>query len=88
MLDADFKSFDHRLKSLFIEKIPYSLIGDQVELSSGEIAKIVFINPVHPESPIVKVDDNYLDLAEESDLNIVSLVKDVEKAEAAVKAKK
>lgn len=88
MLEADFDSFDHKLKSLFIEKIPYSLIGDKVELSSGEIAKIVFINPVHPESPIVKVEAGYLDLAEESSLNIVSLVRDVEKAEELVKAKK
>lgn len=88
MLDADFNSFDHRLKSLFIEKIPYSLIGDKVELSSGAIAQIVFINPVHPESPIVKVDNKYLDLGEESGLDIVSLVRDVEKAEAVVKAKK
>lgn len=87
MLEEDFNSFDHRLKSLFIEKIPYSLIGDRVELSNEEIATIVFINPVHPESPIVRVEDNYIDLIDESDLSIKSLVKDVKKAEVAVKAK-
>lgn len=87
MLEEDFSSFDHKLKSLFVEKIPYSLIGDQVKLSSGEIAKIVFINPVHPESPIVKVDNDYLDLSDESDLSIESLIKDVDKAEKDLKAK-
>ena len=80
MLEEDFNSFDHKLKSLFIEKIPYSLIGDQVELSNGEIASIVFINPVHPESPIVKVEDDYIDLNDKSELSIESLVKDVEEA--------
>jgi len=87
MLEEDFNSFDHKLKSLFIEKIPYSLIGDQVQLSNEEIAKIVFINPAHPESPIVRVGDNYIDLIDESDLNIKRLVKDVEEAEKTLKAK-
>ncbi len=87
MLEEDFNSFDHKLKSLFIEKIPYSLIGDQVELSNGERAVIVFINSRHPESPIVRVDANYIDLSDESELSIKSLVKDVEKAEKAVKLK-
>ena len=76
MLEEDFNSFDHKLKSIFIEKIPYSLIGDQVELSNGKIARIVFINPVHPESPIVKVDDQYIDLIDESSLSIEKLIKE------------
>ncbi|RAK07474.1 putative nucleotidyltransferase with HDIG domain [Halanaerobium saccharolyticum] len=87
MLEEDFNSFDHKLKSIFIEKIPYSLIGDQVELSNGEVAIIVFINSRHPESPIVRVDDNYIDLNDESELSIKRLVKDVEEAEKAVKLK-
>ncbi|TDO91280.1 putative nucleotidyltransferase with HDIG domain [Halanaerobium saccharolyticum] len=87
MLEEDFNSFDHKLKSLFIEKIPYSLIGDQVELSNGERAVIVFINSRNPESPIVRVDENYIDLNDESELSIISLVKDVEEAEKAVKLK-
>ena len=85
ILEEDFISFDHELKSLFVEKIPYSLIGDQVKLSSGEIAKIVFINPLHRESPIVKVDNDYIDLSDESDLSIESLIKDVNKAEKDLK---
>ncbi len=87
MLEEDFNSFDHKLKSLFIEKIPYSLIGDQVELSNGQIASIVFINPVHPESPIIKVENDYIDLNDESELSIISLVKDVEEAEKNLKSR-
>jgi len=87
MMEEDFNSFDHRLKSLFIEKIPYSLIGDQVELSSGELASIVFINPVHPESPIVKIGDDYIDLNDESGLSIKSLVKSARESENNLKTK-
>lgn len=81
MLEEDFSSFDHKLKMLFIEKIPYSLIGDSVELSNGETAKVVFINPVHPESPIVKLKNEYLDLSEQSEITILKLIKDLKEAE-------
>ena len=81
ILDGDFDAFDHRLKMLFVEKIPYSLIGDQVILSNGQKAKVVFINPLHPESPIVKVEQDYLDLTDQSELSIEKLVKDLEQAE-------
>jgi putative nucleotidyltransferase with HDIG domain len=81
MLEEDFNAFDHRLKMLFVEKIPYSLIGDQVILSNGQMAKVVFINPLHPESPIVKAEQEYLDLSDRSDLSIEKLVKDLDQAE-------
>ncbi|MFP4199725.1 MAG: HD-GYP domain-containing protein [Halanaerobium sp.] len=81
MLEEDFDSFDHRLKMLFIEKIPYSLIGDQVLLSSGQVAKVVFINPGYPEAPIVKIEEDYIDLSDQSELSIEKLIKDLEQAE-------
>lgn len=86
ILDEDFASFDHSLKMLFIEKIPYSLIGDQVELSDGRKAKVVFINPAHPESPIVKVGAEYLDLNNERQITIVKLIKDLKEAENSVES--
>jgi putative nucleotidyltransferase with HDIG domain len=86
ILEEDFDSFDYKLKSLFIEKIPYSLIGDKVKLSNGKIAKIVFANPSCPEFPIVKVDNNYLNLNDENDLKIITLIKDVNKIEEVTKA--
>lgn len=81
IMEKDFDSFDHSLKMLFIEKIPYSLIGDRVILSDKQLAKVVFINPVHPESPIVKIGDDYLDLNCESGLYVEKLVKNLEQAE-------
>jgi putative nucleotidyltransferase with HDIG domain len=81
MLEEDFDAFDHRLKMIFVEKIPYSLIGDQVILSNGQKAKVVFINQQHPESPIVKAEQEYLDLSDRSDLSIEKLVKDLDQAE-------
>lgn len=86
MLEDDFSSFDHKLKSMFIKKIPYSLIGDQVKLSNGQIAQIVFVNQSHPEAPIVKIDEQYLDLNEEKNLSIKSLIKNLKKAEKKIKA--
>lgn len=81
IMEEDFDSFDHRLKMLFIEKIPYSLIGDRVVLSNDQLARVVFINPSHPESPIVKTDEEYLDLSSQSDLSIKKLLRDLEQLE-------
>ena len=81
IMEEDFDSFDHRLKMLFIEKIPYSLIGDRVVLSNDQLARVVFINPSHPESPIVKTEDEYLDLSSQSELSIKKLLRDLEQME-------
>ena len=81
IMEEDFDSFDHRLKMLFIEKVPYSLIGDRVVLSNDQLARVVFINPSHPEAPIVKTDDQYLDLSSQSELSIKKLLRDLEQLE-------
>jgi putative nucleotidyltransferase with HDIG domain len=78
IMETDFDSFDHRLKMLFIEKIPYSLIGNKVILSNGQLARVVFINPGHPEAPIVKTEAEYLDLSSQSELSIKKLLRDQE----------
>jgi hypothetical protein len=80
-MEEDFDSFDHRLKMLFIEKIPYSLIGDRVVLSNDQLARVVFINPNHPEAPIVKTEDEYLDLSSQSELSVKKLLRDLEQLE-------
>jgi len=81
IMEEDFDSFDHRLKMLFIEKIPYSLIGDRVVLSNDQLARVVFINPNHPEAPIVKTEDEYLDLSSQSELSVKKLLRDLEQLE-------
>ena len=65
--------FDPGLKQVFLEHLPNYFIKENVILNDGRIGEIVFINPIRPESPIVKVSDQYIDLAKESEIKIIEL---------------
>ncbi|SFL63345.1 HD-GYP domain-containing protein [Halanaerobium salsuginis] len=75
ILEENIFGYDYKLNSIFVEKIPASLIGETVELSNGEVGKIVFINPLKPESPFVKTENNLYDLQEKRELEIKKLIK-------------
>ena len=65
--------FDPALKQVFLEHLPNYFIKENVILNDGRMGEIVFINPIKPESPIVKISDQYIDLARESNLKIKEL---------------
>lgn len=65
--------FDPALKEIFLEYLPNYFIKENVILNDGRQAEIVFINPFKPESPIVKISDEYIDLAKDSDIKIQGL---------------
>ena len=67
-------SFDIRLAKIFLEKIPNYFKDEKVILNNGKKAKIVFINPRHPNKPIIEIDDSYIDLYKNDDLDIQKLV--------------
>ncbi|MFN2364352.1 MAG: HD-GYP domain-containing protein, partial [Halarsenatibacteraceae bacterium] len=62
--------FDPALKEVFLAHLPNYFIKENVILNDGRMGEIVFINPVKPESPIVKVSDQYIDLTKEPKLKI------------------
>lgn len=57
---------DTHILTVFLKNIANSYLGDYVELSNGEIAEIVFINPNRIWQPIVRSGSNYIDLSEQS----------------------
>lgn len=61
-----FGKLDTMVLSTFLKNIANSYLGDYVELSNGEIAEIVFINPNRVWQPIVRSGDNYIDLSQPS----------------------
>lgn len=70
----DSAHFDHELKTIFNENIPNLFLQERVLLSDGQEARIVFINPRHPERPVVKVEDKHIDLYKEDDLEIMKMI--------------
>lgn len=72
--EESFGVFDYELLTTFLDKIPYYFINEKVVLSDGREAKVVFINPKNPDRPIIEVDDNYIDLYNNEDINIIRLL--------------
>ncbi|MFW6271103.1 MAG: HD-GYP domain-containing protein [Bacillota bacterium] len=70
-----FGVFDSKLVNIFLSKIPNYFVNEEVILNDGRKAEVVFINPRHPERPIIKIDDNYIDLYKNSNIEIEKLVK-------------
>ncbi|MFW5890788.1 MAG: HD-GYP domain-containing protein, partial [bacterium] len=67
-------AFDYNLVKIFLNKIPNYFVQEKVKLNDGREAEVVFINPRHPERPIIKLEDNYIDLYKNSNIEIVKLV--------------
>lgn len=58
-----FGKLDTQVLSVFLRNIANSYLGDFVELSTGEIAEVVFINPNRVWQPIVRSGNDYIDLS-------------------------
>ncbi|MFZ5353778.1 MAG: HD-GYP domain-containing protein [Bacillota bacterium] len=58
-----FGKLDTKVLTVFLKNIATSYLGDFVELSNGEIAEVVFINPSRVWQPIVKSGNEYIDLS-------------------------
>ena len=59
---------------VFLEHIAYNYIGCLARLSTGEECEIKFIHKNCPSRPIVQVDNNLIDLEQESDIYIEEIL--------------
>ena len=58
----------------FLGNIVNTFIANRVNLSNGLSGEIIFINPEYLSRPIVKCGSQFIDLAKEKDVSIVSVV--------------
>lgn len=54
--------FDISLLETFTKNVASYHQGEKIRLNNGEIGELVFIDPSQPTSPIVKVEDHFIDL--------------------------
>ncbi len=71
----NFTYYDPELREMFLDNAPNYFLHENVRLNNKQEGKIVFINPRDPGYPIVKVEDEYLDLSENSDIKIEEIIK-------------
>ena len=66
--------FDGTVLNAFMKNIPAFYIGADVALSNGDVGQIVYIPPQDILNPIINVGFNYIDLSQESNLKVLSLL--------------
>lgn len=68
------QKYDPQFILTFLERIVSSYMNNNVRLSDGRIGEIIMINPGKLSRPMVRVENDYIDLSKESSLHIEDLV--------------
>ncbi len=69
-----FHKLDPSFMLPYLQFVSNSYIGADVVLNNGQIATVVMANPVKLACPLIKCGDNFINLAENSDIKIVRMV--------------
>ncbi len=62
------------IANMFLRNVYRMLVGSQVRLNNGLAGEIVYFNPFSPGKPLVKVNDDFIDLYREKDLFIEEIL--------------
>jgi hypothetical protein len=74
MYQGTLGEFDMNILKLFTEKMMNTLVGSEVQLTDGNVAKIVMLNPLDITKPLVQIQGDFIDLSKSSTLNMVQVV--------------
>ena len=74
MQEEGIQKYDVRFIMIFLENVMNTFIGNRVLLSSGEKGEIIFINKSNITRPTIKCQNHFVDLDEEKDIQIVSML--------------
>lgn len=74
LIKEGFNKLDTNILLTFLNNMAQYYLGIKVVLSTGEVGEVVFIHPQCVYRPMIKVGDNYVDLYERLDVQIVDTV--------------
>ncbi len=74
MQQEGIQKYDVRFIMIFLENVMNTFIGNRVLLSTGEKGEIIFINKNNITRPTVKCQNHFVDLDQEKDIQIVSML--------------
>lgn len=73
-----FKESIHRLDTEFcqvlLKKLTAFYVGNVVSLNNGKVGEIVFLNPMEATRPLIRVENQFIDLASERELKIIDIL--------------
>jgi HD-GYP domain-containing protein (c-di-GMP phosphodiesterase class II) len=70
MRRGSFGALDPHIVSVFLDNIVKRTVGRDVILTDGRVGEIVYLNPHNIETPLIRIDDEYIDLSKMKELNI------------------
>lgn len=79
MQDEMANLLDRIMLNVFVERIVCHYIGDFVMLNTGEIGELMHVNPLYPLKPIVRIQNVFVDLFYEKDVELSELLWDYSK---------
>jgi HD-GYP domain-containing protein (c-di-GMP phosphodiesterase class II) len=74
ILDCSFASLDPQICQIFMNHISDFYYGSQVRLSNALIGEIIYINPTEKTKPIIRCENEFLNLSKERNLEIVEIL--------------
>ena len=66
--------YDPNVIMTFLSNIVNTFIANRVLLNNGQVGDIIFVNPDHLSRPTIKVGEQFVDLAQNRNLSIVSII--------------
>lgn len=69
-----FGLLDPSISLLFLNNLSRFYVGNKIRLNDGREGKIVYINKTSPNRPVVKVENEYLDLSTSGNLSIEEIL--------------
>ncbi|SHH63938.1 HDIG domain-containing protein [Caloranaerobacter azorensis DSM 13643] len=69
-----FGVLDARISTVFLDNISKFYVGNLVKLSNGVIGEIVYVNKNIPTRPVVRVEDDFVDLMKLRDIEIIDII--------------
>ncbi|MBW5447355.1 HD domain-containing protein [Cohnella sp. CFH 77786] len=74
MREGFFGKLDPHIVAVFLKNMFRTLVGRTVRLTDGRYGEVIYINPHEDTSPLVKVDQTYLDLTKERNIQISEIL--------------
>lgn len=69
-----YSKYDPKYIMTFLEGIVQTYLHNTVQLSNGQLGEIIFINKMELSRPVIKINDAYIDLTNQRDLHITTLL--------------
>lgn len=69
-----FGELDPHIVNVFLKNMIRNLIGQKVMLTDGQWGEVIYINPHDDMHPLVKIDQNFIDLSKERQVHIREII--------------